>query len=120
MLSEDALHSFQVRFRSHSAFRLFRLFSLGFEKARFLQLDIADVESFKILNTVLKATTDLTEALKLHHERLSDESLHSLIQAEDSDGLKGLLEAEHASMDKDKGNVAIRNEMLDGMAGKEE
>ena len=90
------------------------------KKRALLQLDTADVESSEALDTVLEAATDLAEALRLHHERLSDESLHSLIQAEDSEGLKGLLEAEHASMDKDKGNVAIRNEMLDGMAGKEE
>ena len=82
-----------------------------------LQLDTAGVESSEALDTVLEAATELGEALKLHHERLSDESLQSLIRAEDSDELEGLLQAEQASMSEDQGKVAALDEILDGMGG---
>ena len=82
-----------------------------------VQLDTAGVESSEALDTVLEAATELGESLKSHHERLSDESLQSLIQAEDSDGLEGLLQGEQASMSEDQGRVAALDEILDGMGG---
>lgn len=89
------------------------------KKRALLQIDTAGVESSEALDTVMEAATELGEALRLHHERLSDESLRSLIQGEDGAGLEGLLEAEYASMSNDKGKVAALNEILDGMPGKE-
>ena len=92
--------------------------SIGVLRKRALsQLDTAGVESSEGLDLVLESTTGLGEALGLHHERLSDESLHSLIQAEDSGGLKEFLEVEHRLMSDDKSSVATLNEILDGMAG---
>ena len=81
------------------------------------QLDIDCVESFGGLGIVLETTTELEEALRLHHQFLSDQWLRSLIRAEDSEGLKQLLEAEHGLMDEDKGSVAALNEILNGMTG---
>ncbi|KAL8792809.1 MAG: hypothetical protein Q9195_004622 [Heterodermia aff. obscurata] len=87
------------------------------KKRALLQLDTAGVESSEALDTVLEAVTELGEALKTHHKRLSDESLHSLIEAEDGDGLKEVLREELGLMGKEKVKIAPLEEILDGMAG---
>ena len=89
------------------------------KKRALLQLDTAGVESSEGLDIVLEAATELGEALRLHHERLNDDSLRSLVQTETSNDLEGLLKAEQASMSIEKENVAALNEMLDGMAAEE-
>ena len=86
------------------------------KKRALLQLDTASVESSEALNTVLEAATELGEAMRSHYERLSDESLRSLIQTENSDGLQELLKAEDASIVHEQGSIATLNEVLDGMA----
>ncbi|KAG7005395.1 UvrD-like helicase ATP-binding domain-containing protein [Physcia stellaris] len=90
------------------------------KKRALLQLDTAGVECSEALDIVLEAVTVLGEKLRLHHERLSDESVQSLIRTKDGDGLLELLKAEVASMGEDMGNVASQNEMLDGMVEKEQ
>ena len=89
------------------------------KKRTLLQVDTAGVELSEALHIVLEAATQLGEALKLHHESLSDESLHVLIQTEDGDRIIGFLKAEQASMVQENGNVATQNEILDGMVEKQ-
>lgn len=90
------------------------------KKRALLQLDTAGVECSEALDIVLEAVAVLGENLRLHHERLSDESVRSLIRTEDGDGLLELLQAELASMGEDMGNVASQNKILDGMVEKQQ
>lgn len=87
------------------------------KKRALLKLDTAGVESSEALDTVLEAATKLGEALKTHHEGLSDESLQSFVQAEDGDGLKAFLSDELQLMGEEKVKIGPLEEILDGMVG---
>ena len=85
-------------------------------KRAFDWLDNDTLEQTETLANVLEAAGNLGNAVKAHHERLSDQALQSLVEIKDDEGIKELLTGEMDQMTREETGVKDLLDVLDGMS----